>query len=103
MELGDVLLVPVADMLGVILGQLLERLLERGVLGAGAGARAATVDRRADAALGRDDGLAGSTARGSSTNFQVSPSLIISGTWRNATPLGLIGVFGAPAKITAFS
>ena len=30
-------------------------------------------------------GFSGSTARGSSTNFQVSPSLIISGTWRNET------------------
>ena len=48
-------------------------------------------------------GFSGSMARGSSTNFQVSPSLIISGIWRNEILAELACPAGPPAKITAFS
>ena len=47
--------------------------------------------------------FSGSTARGSSTNFQVSPILIISGAWRNATSPACAWPFARPGKITAFS
>ena len=52
-------------------------------------------------------GLSGSMARGSSMNFQVSPSRIMSGIWRKAIRGGAAAASACPAaipgKIIAFS
>ncbi len=52
-------------------------------------------------------GFSGSMARGSSMNFQVSPSLIMSGIWRKAIRGGAAAASAwppaMPGKIIAFS
>ena len=52
-------------------------------------------------------GFSGSIARGKSMNFQVSPSLIMSGIWRKATCAAgapaLAWPAAVPGKIIAFS
>ena len=91
MEPRHVLLVAACLELGVgvvEIGQCLEAALSIGLVALPAPGRPRRRSPRGCRRTTATTGFSGSTARGSSTNFQVSPILIISGTCRNDTLAG---------------